>query len=1010
MKPLGLRTVLDSCGLNVSGMWLASTVLFMYGVVVNRCSGVTYKSLLERVETLEKNYPVNEGGKNLGVVAHEFLNGTEYVMRGYHIMGDDDDIAKFWADSDEGVCGIRGFDLAARGMYWTGMAPNSVFVPYLDIDEKAVDEADLHRVLQTRVVPAITAINTGIVRVARYGGEIKYMVLFNWRKLPSGLLKFSFHVHWHELGVLEIVEWKHFLSRLDLPPALHWVKEDGKWFAKEDDTKPLYDPGVYGGRSQLFRGPYCGKQGEYDSVLRPVNIQVAADTGKFRCFPRHDLPAVTVILQSRIARWPTNMKVLNFTGISESIPGLPRVEAKEAKTVDLVEALARGNRMLPFLLPLLTRYVLPAWQKFRSESLMKQHGVKGPVVPTTDLELVKFEQGTKPGVFFVAVKGDSYCEMDRAHYHGTGHGRSVIGVVIDCVKCTIAQSCFVCVRKWGPKYPFLHIANKVRVLGLDEISAIEHWGQEESVHQFLLDYHSEKFRFHRLMGMAWVYDDATLTWKTGPAGNSVVGKMIDELNRTYSLYIQAKKHIVMDREIQRWREAHPEAVAAEIEKATHKIKEEARKFIGRHKFFLKVSADTRKKIIDELRCFSIKLEVEELNHLFHVIPMKNGQCFNVFTGESREIRSTDYFTSLLNAELLPEGHKEVKEMDEWFTVIASGDLEKAKYMKIIAGYMFTMLIHDRKFYVLKGYGKNAKGLFKAIICDILTGPSGSEPRWKNLRQSFWERRAAGSENAEAPSPEMIQLMNRSVYYTDDMDRVPIDAAKTKRVVTAEPTTARTLYGASATFSPRGKVLWTTNFVPDAQGSDNAFWERVEIIPCLTRYVDRPENVDEKNYKFLRDDSAAEAVREKRDAFFSVVVYALMGYYKTLPMDEFGVPLKLGPFPVPQCILDATIDAREMQLPLMKFIREYVGEARYPGDYVTLEIMFQNYQTFLENMNERRNKNEITLASFTRLLSSAMDIHTITINAVIFVNERRLVKEVRPAKEREIRFFTGDART
>src|SRR5947207_427194 len=324
--------------------------------------------------------------------------------------------------------------------------------------------------------------------------------------------------------------------------------------------------------------------------------------------------------------------------------------------------------------------------------------------------------------------------------------------------------------------------------------------------------------------MIWVYDDVTRCWKTGISGNKIVGLLIDQLNRRYSAYIQAKKHIVVDQQIRAFERSNREAWDPDEEKK-HKetVYKEARKFLEKNNIFMRLNPDQRKKFLDDMRNYSARYEVQDFNPYGHLLPMKTLHCLNVFTYETEEMKPFHYFTSSINAELLANGHADLFEIEKWFLEIASGNEEKAVYLKRIAAYMCTMLVHDRKLFVLKGTGKNGKGLFKAFICALLDGPPGSDPRWKFMPQAWWTKKMSGMENAEAASPESYMTLNKACLYTDDMDRCPIDANKVKTIVAAEQRSARTLWGNPITIRPTAKVMWTSNYVPDGPGNDNAYW-------------------------------------------------------------------------------------------------------------------------------------------------------------------------------------------
>jgi len=218
------------------------------------------------------------------------------------------------------------------------------------------------------------------------------------------------------------------------------------------------------------------------------------------------------------------------------------------------------------------------------------------------------------------------------------------------------------------------------------------------------------------------------------------------------------------------------------------------------------------------------------------------------------------------------------------------------------------------------------------------------------------------------------MLYKSIYYTDDLDRTPIDSSKVKRVAAAEKMSCRCLYSNPIVVRPTGKIMWTTNFFPNAPGDDHAYWERFVLIEFLTKYLPDLSKVDPEKYVFLQNEAAAEALLEKLDAFFTVTVRALHEYYRTLPFDaERGGPSVLCPFPIPEAARKATEEARKQQFPLLSFISEYTAETAFPGEYVRIDQLFPSYLQHLENLNESKLKRDTTQTAFVRLLASSLEI-------------------------------------
>lgn len=960
-NPLGMQALLDACHLNSSYMWLQSVNLFSSGVLAPRMS-VSVAVIQERVNTMTHLYPVVNQGKRISVAVHE-----QASLRGFHIIGDCVDVAKFWAGLVSSDLSVRSFDIFSKAMCWTAMVPGMVYIPYLDFDELGEKASDISKVLELRVVPCITIVDRA---VKAQQANAKYVVFYNTRRLEDGRSKFSFHVHWYNVGIESINSWKQFLASLtEAPRKLVWQRVDGAWKVEPDELKPMMDLAVYGGPMQLFRGPYCGKEGDTRTALLPVNIIDASGTPLIAESKDH-FP-YEFILMARIAAWPSRQ--LHMIGFNEQLSGAPLPMIKQSQS-EQAPAGVRTTKMVPFLRPILMRQLLPAWQKFRRFQLMGLPTAKGAVVPVENLRLVKDEPCRyKPGVWFFKVLGDTFCSHDPDSTHS--RNPRTVGITVDFNKCVIAQTCYACGGGVKfPKYNFLHTGNDIDIQpeADSKFTAISHWGVDRTPHRFILSYFADSFAMHRSTESLYVYDEESRTWKTGVEGNMVVGTLVDRLNSDYRAYIKMYKQLVVERQLHAVSIGNPDASQDEAEEKAAGIYEEARKFMAKNTACVVVSQATRTKFLAELQSYKVEVEVDRFNHVEHYIPMKNGMYVNVFTGETGEMKKEHYFTSMVDAQLT-SNQDDIREISDFFAEISTGDKEKEQTLKRIAAYCWTMLIHDRKFYVLRGSGKNAKGAYKEFIILVATGPRNSPPRFKTHNASFWERRANQNGSTEQSTPEAFALQNKTIYYVDDMARVPLDADKLKKMVAGESASGRTHYGNPVNIAIRGKVVMSTNHILDLPGSDNAVWERLFATDFLAKYVEKLIDVNPAAHRYLLNPVKVQRLHTKLDAFFTVCVEELTAFYRTMPFGPDGLPTELHCFPVPASSEKTKEYMRSQQLPLASFMQQHTKRTDQPLGYVQIDILFHNYMTFLENMNEKTLKNGTTQANFIRLLSSGLDV-------------------------------------
>ena len=974
-SPMGMAAILKAAKVDKVTYWHRGKTPYTYGVLLFQ-PRVNQKIVEDVISKIESVYPVHGGMKRLGVIVFE--KGT---MRGLHAIGDLTDLASFWTDLSIGVCSVTSVDVYKDSVCWTIMNTGDYFIPYIDIDEVGT-QCDFPVLWSGRVKVCLDLVQ-GLLK--QWNPDPVYQIYFNVRqsdKFP-GLYKYSFHVHFYKCLVANINAFKEALKKISgMPFKREWSKTGPTSYSvKEDKRSFIFDSAVYGGRKQLFRGPFCGKNGNPSACMVPIDVVPDEDgTPSVKTHGEDDVDARNeYILMARISspvpRDPHSGFVVCDLGPQEDRNQYPLVHVPSDDLFtasNTIRQQTKATAAYEFWRPLLYSEVIPAWQ-MRRDADSRLVGGSGWTIPLKNVSISKdVVHPHKPHVRILQVAGDTYCETDSNHYHS--QNQHTINICVDIQQCVIWQNCFACGRG-GVKYHFLHSKNAIVIKTADE-SRLTHesfYHPVHNVYNFLLDYYSDLFCHHQPTDTLYVLDTDTLVWRTGTTANGVVGKLYDAACSKFANYIQERQTAILDNTLSHYIRSNPHSPPDEIEKKRQELMKDGRKFIAKFSTLGQLSASARGKLVDDLRSYPVRMKVDDMNCFSHYVPMRNLQAYDVFTGETHEFKSRYLFTGIVNAELATDSN-DIDAIEKWFMEIATGDADKARYLKIISGYMMTFLMHDRKFFVLKGTGKNGKGIHKQFLVSILSGARGTDARWKALNQTFWEKKANSNSGAEAPSPEAHGMINKTLFYTDDIERVAIDAGKVKRVVAGEVMSGRGLFMKPVVIEPKGKVLWTTNHTIDLPGNDNAAWERYSQIDYNTKYVDDPQCVDPAHYKFLQNDVAVQELLQKTDAFFTVSMFELTRYYKSLKFNPAtGQPLTLTTFPVPPAVVAAKADARSQQLPLANFFRVHASQTAEPLYFAEIGTMFSAYINFLDNENERRVRNETTLTSFVRQLATSLEI-------------------------------------
>ena len=918
-KPTGIIGMLQRCGLAALPNWRLNKFLLSYGLLTTDKRKV--------VEMLTKEAAITNGQQQVSVVR---IAGKRNV----YIVGDIDDLTRMWAS----LPFWPHFNTRTESLYWCAVTETHWYVPFMEIVEEDLPENGT-TVVWPRVKQAIV---TFTLETSEHNNQVEIPEPFityscnEWGRLWTH----TFHIHFVGCQFHSFDDFRMFMGRLDMPRQRVWMADEKGAMGPRDATLPIFNHRVYEQLDSGLQGPLCGHEGKALS-LEPWRIEVSDDTA----------------VRNSQLRIPYNRNAIELQF---------RFKLERSIQHNLIVHENNKDVLLKFWTPFLVRNVIPMWQTHRHDKALAIRSVGGASVPTKNLliNFVSFEDK----VHKYEVVGDTFCEMSPTHYHDNANA---ISCCLNLYTCSIWQSCSEC-KTSSVKKSFLSCSSAFRIGKVDDIDAAYAYPPTENIHAFLLSYFSDMFVSTTLTQSKLVYQEANRIWVDGESGNSIVNVLADNVCQRYVEYITAVYTQRMENEL----EAEVRILVQQnLPEDEYKIKYEAlvkkgmkttRKAIKTNGPLTKLSPHIRGRFLMDMRVYASENIIEDTDQTPHLVPMRNGECYNLYTGTTRKTEKLDYFTSVCNAQLSTEPSG-IKLINDWFLELNVGNESHATYTKRLAGYLMTMQAHDRKFYVLIGNGKNGKGVFKELISRILYGTANAPARMTVLPHSFWESQRNNS--AESASPMLMALKDATMYYTDDIPRMPIAVGRLKSIVAHETTSGRQLYGTVVKFRPHGKVLWTTNTFPMLPGEDNASWERYVLIPFLCKYVEN-EIPNPALFRFAQDRVRMDAVVNETDAFFTIAMMALTSYYQSLMKRNETSPSVLGPLPLPESLVAVRRAARHRELPLARFV-----DTCMTPDAVgcPLADAFDAYLTFLTRENESAQVKKTTMQVFENLLTGAMDM-------------------------------------
>ena len=163
------------------------------------------------------------------------------------------------------------------------------------------------------------------------------------------------------------------------------------------------------------------------------------------------------------------------------------------------------------------------------------------------------------------------------------------------------------------------------------------------------------------------------------------------------------------------------------------------------------------------------------------------------------------------------------------------------FLKRLFGYATTGLVSEHIFPIFYGEeGRNGKDtLFKLL--KFVLGTAIANAVSNDVLLSADKGRAAG-----AATPHLADLQGkRIVWGSETKQGDKFNVSQVKHLTGGGGIPARKNYGDQYTFDPTHTLFLMTNYKPHADAKDKAFWSRVCLIEFNLRFVDKPQEKNER---------------------------------------------------------------------------------------------------------------------------------------------------------------------
>jgi putative DNA primase/helicase len=213
--------------------------------------------------------------------------------------------------------------------------------------------------------------------------------------------------------------------------------------------------------------------------------------------------------------------------------------------------------------------------------------------------------------------------------------------------------------------------------------------------------------------------------------------------------------------------------------------------------------------------------MEELDRDPWLVNCQNG-ILDLRTGKLKDHDPADRITKIVPVEYDPEAScpRFLRFLKE--TLV---DDAVIKFVKRYSGYTLTGITRERLLAILHGFGKNGKTTLVELLQDVMADYATNTDTETLLMKRYQgvSNDVAALKGARFVSAAEVEQGRR------------LAESKVKQLTGRDTVTARYLFGEPFNFRPEFKLWLSTNNKPVIQGTDDAIWDRISLIPFTQRF-------------------------------------------------------------------------------------------------------------------------------------------------------------------------------
>lgn len=320
---------------------------------------------------------------------------------------------------------------------------------------------------------------------------------------------------------------------------------------------------------------------------------------------------------------------------------------------------------------------------------------------------------------------------------------------------------------------------------------------------------------------------------------------------------------------------------------------------------------------------SIALTGNEWDQKPQLLAVNNG-VVDLETGEFRGGRPDDYLIAHTPTDW--EGlNAPASTWEKCVQEILNGDRELYEFMQRALGYGIGGEKTEHVMLILLGEdGRNGKSTLLETLANVL----GSDLTTSTQADAIMDIQKSG----DGPRPFVYSLRGkRIVWASESNEGRRINGGLVKQLTGGDRLSVRTLHSKPVEFKPTHLLLLITNHKPHMSADDQAIWDRVLLVPFMTRFVDNPQAKNE----LQRDKNLQAKLMHEAPGILAWLVKGYLQWQKSGLM-------------IPQSVRAATDNYRDSENTLIQFMADCCISK--PEAQTQASALYKAYDTWCKDNN------------------------------------------------------------